>query len=223
MPWPYPSLDGRPVGDPEVDSLAAEISGLLGAMGYLAHSTWWNATRESRDGSITTATRAWLAGQYDAVNDWFQKEAAEKRVPLPQRMRPYIFETRPGNPGQGLPYGRVEEPPANLPNRREQREQDRADRAASMSGTLAGPRFTEARVISVVQELHARGNREVTPEMALDVLDPSHLPSYRRDLEAGLKVLDLPYPSIVFILTKAGQEGTLRTVGEGGDIRSVVD
>ena len=87
MPWPYPSLDGRPADDPEVLGLAAEILGLLGRLGYRSHGTWWNAWIATP--SPLSPTQLWHRRKYDAVNDLFMKDAEAKGVPLPhKRVRP---------------------------------------------------------------------------------------------------------------------------------------
>jgi hypothetical protein len=84
MPWPYPSLDGRPPDDLQVVSLADEISGLLGRLGYTSHAVWWNAATVTPEGPLSPM-QLWHRGRYDAVNNLFIKDAEAKGVPLPHR------------------------------------------------------------------------------------------------------------------------------------------
>jgi hypothetical protein len=94
MPWPYPPLDGRPADDPLVESLAAEIAGLLGALGYTAHTEWWNAARITPEGPLSPM-QLWRRGKYDTVNDLFMKDAETKGVPLPLRRADPEFGVTP--------------------------------------------------------------------------------------------------------------------------------
>jgi hypothetical protein len=84
MPWPYPCLDGRPADDPQVLSLADEISDFLGRLGYTSHAVWWNAATVTTEGPLSRV-QLWHRCNYDAVNDLFMTDAEVKGVPLPHR------------------------------------------------------------------------------------------------------------------------------------------